>query len=250
MLFKQILAFRPSRMDLIFAVKTFIAMMLALYTAFVLDLTYPMWAAGDYTLGSKIAVLDYISRTTDPLVQISSPFMKDIAERTELCCLLTHLNRDYCIDLHHEVFRNTDLLSYGRGCPRPVYMGSSPKVIIAQLPKRQIQDYYQRFATQLAEVGFAQDEDSFLARMKKIKKQGFYLSHGELDPNVSGLSVPIKLSTNKESPLALTIVASKNRFEFIHIEKLIEILKSNAAQIEHKFLTLSQNERNPTNSLI
>ncbi|MFW2154015.1 FUSC family protein, partial [Acinetobacter gyllenbergii] len=38
--------FRPSRMDLIFAVKTFIAMMLALYTAFVLDLTYPMWAAG------------------------------------------------------------------------------------------------------------------------------------------------------------------------------------------------------------
>ncbi|MPW45669.1 FUSC family protein [Acinetobacter guerrae] len=46
MLFKQILAFRPSRMDLIFAVKTFIAMMLALYTAFVLDLTYPMWAAG------------------------------------------------------------------------------------------------------------------------------------------------------------------------------------------------------------
>ncbi|MCU4412697.1 transcriptional regulator [Acinetobacter sp. WU_MDCI_Axc73] len=206
--------------------------------------------SGDYTLGSKIAVLDYISRTTDPLVQISSPFMKDIAERTELCCLLTHLNRDYCIDLHHEVFRNTDLLSYGRGCPRPVYMGSSPKVIIAQLPKRQIQDYYQRFATQLDEVGFAQDEDSFLARMKKIKKQGFYLSHGELNPNVSGLSVPIKLSTNKESPLALTIVASKNRFEFIHIEKLIEILKSNAAQIEHKFLTLSQNERNPSNSLI
>ncbi|MCU4412698.1 FUSC family protein [Acinetobacter sp. WU_MDCI_Axc73] len=46
MLFKQILAFRPSRMDLIFAIKTFIAMMLALYTAFVLDLTYPMWAAG------------------------------------------------------------------------------------------------------------------------------------------------------------------------------------------------------------
>ncbi|WP_130803648.1 FUSC family protein [Acinetobacter ihumii] len=46
MLLKQILAFRPSRMDLIFAVKTFIAMMMALYVAFSLDLTYPMWAAG------------------------------------------------------------------------------------------------------------------------------------------------------------------------------------------------------------
>ena len=48
--------------------------------------------SGDYTLGSKIAVLDYVSRTTDPLVQISTPFMRNIVERTELCCLLTYLN--------------------------------------------------------------------------------------------------------------------------------------------------------------
>jgi len=33
-------------MDLVFAVKTFIAMLLALFIAFSLDLTYPMWAAG------------------------------------------------------------------------------------------------------------------------------------------------------------------------------------------------------------
>ena len=45
LLYKQLLAFRPSKMDFIFAVKTFIAGMLALYIAFCLDLTYPMWAA-------------------------------------------------------------------------------------------------------------------------------------------------------------------------------------------------------------
>ena len=46
LLIKPILAFRPSRMDLVFAMKTFIAMLLALFIAFSLDLTYPMWAAG------------------------------------------------------------------------------------------------------------------------------------------------------------------------------------------------------------
>src|SRR5574343_311348 len=46
LLYKQLLAFRPSKMDFIFAVKTFIAGMLALYIAFCLDLTYPMWAIG------------------------------------------------------------------------------------------------------------------------------------------------------------------------------------------------------------
>lgn len=195
--------------------------------------------SGDYTLGSKIAVLDYISRTTDPVVQASSPFMSEIAERTELCCLLTHLNQDYCIDVHHEVFRNTDLLSYGRGCPRPVYVGSSPKVILAHLPKQRLHNYYERFATQLSEVGFAQDLESFMQQMKKIKKQGYYFSQGELDPRVSGLSVPIRFSS-KEAPMALTVLASRSRFEFINVSKLIETLKENTTQIEKKFSVISE----------
>jgi DNA-binding IclR family transcriptional regulator len=194
--------------------------------------------SGDYTLGSKIAVLDYISRTTDPLVQISIPFMHEIVERTEFSCLLTLLNHDSCIDLHDEVFKNTLLLSYGRGCPRPVFVGSSAKVMMSYLPKQQILDYYQRYSAQLSEVGFADSEDDFLNKMKKIKKQGYYFSNGELDPNVAGLSVPVKFSS-KEPPLALTLLASKNRFEFVNLQKLIEILQENAALIEKKFMTLS-----------
>ncbi|MBJ9936193.1 FUSC family protein [Acinetobacter pittii] len=46
MLLKQILAFRPSRLNLIFALKTFIAGMLALFVSFELDLINPMWSIG------------------------------------------------------------------------------------------------------------------------------------------------------------------------------------------------------------
>ena len=46
MLFKQLLAFRPSRLDLIFACKTFVAGMLALFISFELDLINPMWSIG------------------------------------------------------------------------------------------------------------------------------------------------------------------------------------------------------------
>jgi DNA-binding IclR family transcriptional regulator len=195
--------------------------------------------SGDYTLGSKIAVLDYISHRTDPLVQISIPFMRDIVERTELFCLLTYLNHDYCIDLHHETFKDSELLSFGRGCPRPVYIGASPKIMIADLSKQRIQGYYQQFNAEIAEVGFAQSLEEFIQHMRKIKKQGFYLSQGEIDPLVCGLSVPIRFS-NKEAPIALTLVASKNRFDFLNMQKLIEILQNNAAQIEHKFATLAE----------
>ncbi|RKG33493.1 IclR family transcriptional regulator [Acinetobacter tianfuensis] len=202
--------------------------------------------SGDYTLGSKIAVLDYISRKTDPLVQISIPFMQEIVKRTEFSCLLTHLNRDSCIDLHDEVFKNTLLLSYGRGCPRPVFVGSSAKIMISHLPKQSMLDYFDRFSDQLAHLNFAADQQEFLDKMKKIKKQGYYFSNGELDPNIAGLSVPIKFSS-KEPPLALTLLASKNRFEFVNLPKLIEILQESAHLIEKQFMTLS--EEQPLNSL-
>ena len=74
--------------------------------------------------------------------------------------------------------------------------------------------------------------------MKKINKQGYYFSNGEVDPNVSGLSVPIKFSS-KEPPLALTVLGSRNRFEFVNLDKLIEVLHSNAALIEQQFIALS-----------
>ena len=42
LLIKPILAFRPSRLDLLFASKTFLAGVLALYIAFRLNLAYPI----------------------------------------------------------------------------------------------------------------------------------------------------------------------------------------------------------------
>lgn len=189
--------------------------------------------SGDYTLGSQIAVLDYISRNTDPLLQISIPFMQDIVERTEFCCILTQLNAEHCIDLYGEVFKNLEIFSYGRGCPRPVYLGSSPKVIISQLSKTKIIEYYERFSVQLAQVNFASSQDEFLQKMKSIKKQGYYFSNGEFDPNLASLSVPVKFSA-KDHPLALTLLASKNRFEFVDLKKMVDILKQSASQIEQQ----------------
>ena len=46
LLIKPLLAFRPNKMDWIFAIKTFMAGILALYIAFSLNLAYPIWAIG------------------------------------------------------------------------------------------------------------------------------------------------------------------------------------------------------------
>lgn len=45
-----------------------------------------------------------------------------------------------------------------------------------------------------------------------------------------------QLNSSKEPPLALTLLASKNRFDFVNLEKLVQILQEKAQIIENKFL--------------
>lgn len=45
-IFKQLLAFRPSKLDWIFAIKTYITAMIALFVSFQLDLLNPIWSIG------------------------------------------------------------------------------------------------------------------------------------------------------------------------------------------------------------
>ena len=75
--------------------------------------------------------------------------------------------------------------------------------------------------------------------MKQIKKQGYYFSSGEVDPNLASLSIPVKFSA-KEPPLALTLLGSKNRFEYVNLEKIIQTLKEHATEIEKKYLNLAE----------
>ncbi|WP_204318275.1 hypothetical protein, partial [Serratia marcescens] len=49
-----------------------------------------------------------------------------------------------------------------------------------------------------------------MGSVRKIKKQGFNFCQGEIDPNVSGLAVPVRFGS-KEVPLALTLVASQEQ---------------------------------------
>lgn len=193
-------------------------------------------AVGDYVLGSKVAVLDYISRTTDPLVQVSIPVMRDVVQRTEMLCLLTALDDKHCIDIYHESVNNMPpVLRYGRGCPRELSAGSTAKIILAYLPKKVQLDYYEYLAKDLAANDFAHTAEEFLQQIRLIKKQGYYVSHGEVSPTFSSISVPLRVS-NKDAPWALTVVMSGNRLEFINVEKVVEVLKQATDAIEQRLI--------------
>ncbi len=190
---------------------------------------------GQYTLGPQISVLDYISQQSNPLIHFSIPLMQDIAEQTEMDCCLTQLHEDFCLDIHHQSYKDSDLLAYGRGRPRPPYAGAAPKIMLAFSPSKTQKSFYEKYHEHFSLTEFSQNEAEFLKKMTAIKKQGFYFSIGELESHLGAISVPIVYST-KSNPIALSVVSSVKRLNLTNIDVIVNIMQKAAKIIENNML--------------
>lgn len=185
---------------------------------------------GYYALGPRIALLDYTLRTTDPLLGLSIPLMRTLVEQTECRCVLSRMDGDFFLDLHHERPERDVQLNYGRGRPRPLFLGGAPKVILAHYPPKKLRALYDRHAEEIAAAGLGQSWEAFHPAMQAIRRAGFYESCGELEAGISSLSVPVKFSS-KENCAALALVASTRRFELSDRTKLLELMRQTAQRI-------------------
>ncbi len=185
---------------------------------------------GYYALGPRIALLDYIIRTTDPLLGLSIPLMRELVEKTECRCVLSRIDGEFFLDLHHERPERDVQLNYGRGRPRPLFLGGAPKVIIAHYPPKKLKALYEQHAADIGAAGLGERWEAFQQTMQAIRRDGFYESNGELEAGISSLSVPVKFSS-KENCAALALVASTSRFELSDRGKLLELMQQTAQRI-------------------
>ncbi|MEN5033607.1 IclR family transcriptional regulator [Pseudomonas sp. TWI929] len=185
---------------------------------------------GYYALGPRIALLDYIIRTTDPLLGLSIPLMRELVEKTECRCVLSRMDGDFFLDLHHERPERDVQLNYGRGRPRPLFLGGAPKVIIAHYQPKKLRSLYDRHADEISSAGISQNWEDFQQAMLAIRRDGFYESHGELEEGIASLSVPVRFSS-KENCAALALVTTTSRFEVTDRTKLLEVMRKTAQRI-------------------
>ena len=194
---------------------------------------------GDYTLGPRITLLDYIIRTTDPLLAASIPLMRELVDQTECHCVLSRLDGDVFLDLHHERMEQEVPLMYSRGRPRPMFRGSAPKVVVANQSLKQQRTLYARFQREAEAAGLGRSEEIFLKHMQQIRKVGFYRSDEELEAGISSLSIPVRFA-QKENCAALALVSSTRRFELINVDKLLELMQQTAQRICARILEAQQ----------
>ena len=185
---------------------------------------------GSYELGPRIIKLDYQLRSIDPLLRVGQPLMRELSAQTGCDSVMTRIFDDEIVDTHRESGPDGLHLAYGRGRPRPLFLGGAPKVILSTMPKGKLTRLYNKHAESIAAAGMGRSADEFIARLHETRKAGYYISKGELEADVGAIAVPI-LGQSALAVGALALVIPIRRLEFMNHEQLLELLREAASRI-------------------
>jgi DNA-binding IclR family transcriptional regulator len=164
-------------------------------------------SGGRYSLGARIIELDYRLRRSDPVLLAAVPVMDQLARKARLDAVLTTMFGMKVIDIYRASADASLQLGYGRGRPRPLFVGASPKVILSCTPRPLLVKIYEAYASEAHKHGLGSSWADFRAYLSNIRKQGFYWSVGELEEGVGGAAVPL-LNEDGEALAALALVGT------------------------------------------
>ena len=168
---------------------------------------------GAFRIGPALLKLGEVYRSHFDASEVVRPVLREMCrevnesvafyirhENTRICLYRVNANRA----IRHEIKEGAQL---------PLDRGASGRVLLA----------------------FAGQDDATSAL---IREQGWYMSHGERDPDVAALSVPV-LSTKQVLLGALSISGLRSRFTDDFVSGCVPYLQNKAAQLGQMLLPLA-----------
>lgn len=152
------------------------------------------FAGGRYVIGPATIEQDRLARRTDPLVLAARAPMDELASvsHSDNIVLLSRIygRRVMCVDQrstgHHHM-----ALSFERGRPMPLFRSSVSKVILANLSPRTLARIHQEDQEEIERAGLGKTLKEFRRYLRDIRRDGFFISHGEVDAGVVGIAAPV-----------------------------------------------------------
>jgi DNA-binding IclR family transcriptional regulator len=148
-------------------------------------------ANGRYVLGPRIVEFDRQIRMTDPLYKSGGQVLPPLAKLTEHSVLLCALYSDSVMCIRDELAEGSPANLFTRGQRRPLFAGAVSKVILPYLPPHRLRSIYKDHQRAIALAGLGTDWQCFRDKLAAIRRDGYIISHGELNPGVFGIAAPV-----------------------------------------------------------
>jgi DNA-binding IclR family transcriptional regulator len=184
---------------------------------------------GLYAVGARVIELESLIRETDPLTQVGGAILHELVEETGCDVLLSNVYGDHLMNVFHQVGVESLDISYFRGRNLPWFKGSPSKAVLGFLPRARVRHLFE------ATFGSAVDEARWTAvvkELKAIRKAGYCISRGELDPNVTGFAAPVIFDNEVMGSVSLT--CSTKRATILNQDSIASSLKSNCLELARR----------------
>ena len=144
-----------------------------------------------YTLGPRIAELDYGMRERDPLISASRPVMAELLQDVAGIALLCRRYKDRVLCVHQEQGTASFHSNYERGRARPLLQGAASRIILAYLPSAMIRKLYEADPEAVREAGLGDTLNAMRARLRVIRQDGWDKTASQVTRGVTGIAAPI-----------------------------------------------------------
>lgn len=187
-------------------------------------------AGGTYVLGPRVIELDHRIRVGDPLIIASREPMRDLADETGCDVVLATIYGQNIVTVHQEAGSQRISASFGRGRRMPPFRGMMSRNILSALPRARLKKLHDAGADKARAEPFARDFDTLLAEMRRIRRAGYCVTRGELDPGLVGIGVPLA-SPEHRIIASLGLIIGKQRYAAFDEKRLATLIRAAADRI-------------------
>ncbi len=144
-----------------------------------------------YTLGPRIAELDFHMRSDDPLIAKGRPLLQALVKDIPGIGLLCRYYKDRVLCVHQEGASGGLRSGYERGRAMPIARGAASRAILAHLKLTQLRALHARQSREFQRMGMGRNFDEVQAYLRRIRRQGYCASRGEVTRGVIGIAAPV-----------------------------------------------------------
>ncbi|QYY29458.1 MULTISPECIES: IclR family transcriptional regulator [Cupriavidus] len=191
-----------------------------------------------YVLGPAIIQLDRQIQLTDPMLQAARPVMAELVDfaPSGSVMLLCRAFGDSVLCVHQVLGKGPQpIVSYERGRPMLMFRGATSRIILAFQQTRMLQAIYEKHHVEIAAAGLGDDWSTFRLGLSRLRRMGYAVSHGEIDPGRVGIAAPI-LGEDGRAAGSLSYVVAEASVDQGSIARLSHILMGAAHEISISML--------------
>ncbi|HEY8983805.1 MAG TPA: IclR family transcriptional regulator [Streptomyces sp.] len=166
---------------------------------------------GGFRLGLRVLEIARLARRSYGLSEVALPSMETLAEEVRETVLLTRRTADLvvCVD-RAECGSRAVRISYERGSTLPLNAGASALVLLAWSPADEARRLLEETDLRRFTPATLVDVDALMERLGRIRRLGYSVTRGELDPDVVGIAAPI-LDQHGTVAAAVSVAALASR---------------------------------------